>query len=241
MSRCCRQILELQCWSRRGASNPPQQRPSHLRQPQHSMNLTIEPWTPPPKKRERGVPPPVFRPSLVSTLAESQVAHRRRLGAHRGRSAVGTARCGGIPRGALPAGGCGVAKGAASATDLPVVGTGKCAILSRELNRFVGGVPFCLKQSTVTVTSLLEPGVLSEFAKCFPGSQIDYFVRCFRRFCSAVVGGQDCIRREGASEAAPEAVRQAVGGGCRSGWGRLLSVTSAIEAGTCREGDSGWA
>ena len=27
------------------------------------------------------------------------------------------------------------------------------------------------------------------------------------------------------SEAAPEAVRQAVGGGCRSGWGRLLSVT----------------
>ena len=30
---------------------------------------------------------------------------------------------------------------------------------------------------------------------------------------------QDCIRREGASEAAPEAVRQAVGGGCQSGWG----------------------
>ena len=28
-------------------------------------------------------------------------------------------------------------------------------------------------------------------------------------------------RREGASEAAPEAVRQAVGGGCQSGWGRL--------------------
>ena len=31
---------------------------------------------------------------------------------------------------------------------------------------------------------------------------------------------------------APEAVGQAVGGGCRSGWGRLLSVTSAIEHGT---------
>ena len=29
--------------------------------------------------------------------------------------------------------------------------------------------------------------------------------------------GQGCIGREGASEAAPEAVRQAVGGGCRSG------------------------
>ena len=40
---------------------------------------------------------------------------------------------------------------------------------------------------------------------------------------------QRCIRREGAPEAAPEAVRQAVGGGCQSGWGRLLSVTNAIE------------
>ena len=50
-----------------------------------------------------------------------------------------------------------------------------------------------------------------------------------------------CIRREGASEAAPEAVRQAVGGGCQSGWGRLLSVTNAIEAGTWRQGDSGGA
>ena len=41
-----------------------------------------------------------------------------------------------------------------------------------------------------------------------------------------------CIRRAGTSEAAPEAVRQAVGGGCQSGWGRLLSVTNAIEGGT---------
>ena len=56
-------------------------------------------------------------------------------------------------------------------------------------------------------------------------------------------GGQGCIRREGTctSEVGPEAVRQAVGGGCRSGWGRLLSVTNAIEAGTWRQGDSGWA
>ena len=52
---------------------------------------------------------------------------------------------------------------------------------------------------------------------------------------------QGCIRREGTSEVAPEAVGQAVGGGCRSGWGRLLLVTNAIEAGTCRQGDSGWA
>ena len=47
-------------------------------------------------------------------------------------------------------------------------------------------------------------------------------------------GPQRCIRREGASEAAPEAVRQAVGGGCQSGWGRLLLVTNAIEPGTWR-------
>ena len=36
-----------------------------------------------------------------------------------------------------------------------------------------------------------------------------------------------CIRREGTSEEGPEAIRQAVGGGCRSGWGPLLSVTNA--------------
>ena len=53
--------------------------------------------------------------------------------------------------------------------------------------------------------------------------------------------GQGCIRREGGSEVAPEAVGQAVGGGCQSGWGRVLSVTNAIEAGTWRQGDSGWA
>ena len=47
------------------------------------------------------------------------------------------------------------------------------------------------------------------------------------------------IRTEGTSEAAPAAVRQAVGGGCRSGWGRLLSVTNAIEACTWCQGDSG--
>ena len=34
------------------------------------------------------------------------------------------------------------------------------------------------------------------------------------------------MRREGASEAAPGAVRQAVGGGCRSGWGRVMALQS---------------
>ena len=52
---------------------------------------------------------------------------------------------------------------------------------------------------------------------------------------------QGCIRREGTSEAAPEAVRRAVGGGCQSGWGRLLSVTNAVEAGIWCQGDNGWA
>ena len=54
-----------------------------------------------------------------------------------------------------------------------------------------------------------------------------------------VTPGQGCIRGERTSEAAPEAVRQAVAGGCRGGWGRLLSVTNAIEAGTWRQGNSG--
>ena len=50
---------------------------------------------------------------------------------------------------------------------------------------------------------------------------------------------QRCIGRAAALEEAPEAVRQAVGGGYQSGQGRLLSVTNAIEPGTCRSGDSG--
>ena len=61
-------------------------------------------------------------------------------------------------------------------------------------------------------------------------------------FCPKLGGhGQGCTRREGTSQAAPEAVEQAVGGGCQSGWGRLLSVILAVEASTCRQGDSGWA
>ena len=52
---------------------------------------------------------------------------------------------------------------------------------------------------------------------------------------------RDALEGQGASEAASEAVRQAVGGGCQSGWGRLLSITNAIEACTWRYRDSGWA
>ena len=56
-----------------------------------------------------------------------------------------------------------------------------------------------------------------------------------------LVGGGGFVGREGTSEVAPGAVRQAVGGGCHSRSGRLLSVTNAIEPGTCRLRDSGWA
>ena len=62
----------------------------------------------------------------------------------------------------------------------------------------------------------------------------------FAAGCGDRGSGQGCTRREGASQAAPAAVRQAVGGGCQSGWGRLLSVTNAVEAGAWRQGDSGW-
>ena len=54
-------------------------------------------------------------------------------------------------------------------------------------------------------------------------------------------GEQGCIGRQGTSAVASEAVRQAVGGGCKSGCRRSLSVTNAIEAGTCRQAHSGWA
>ena len=47
---------------------------------------------------------------------------------------------------------------------------------------------------------------------------------------------------EGASEAAEEAVRQAVGGGCQSGCGAVtVGYKCHSEAGTWRQGDSGWA
>ena len=54
-------------------------------------------------------------------------------------------------------------------------------------------------------------------------------------------GGGGCIGREAASDGAPKAVRQAVGGGCQSGWGRLLSVTNAVPADTCRQDNCSWA
>ena len=53
-------------------------------------------------------------------------------------------------------------------------------------------------------------------------------------------GGQGCIRRERTSEPAPETFRQAVGR-LPKRLGRLLSVTNAIEAGTWRQQDGGWA
>ena len=59
--------------------------------------------------------------------------------------------------------------------------------------------------------------------------------------CTGLPCQQGCIGREGTSEAVPEAIRQVVGGGCQSGWGWILSVTNAILAGTCLQGDSGWA
>ena len=54
-------------------------------------------------------------------------------------------------------------------------------------------------------------------------------------------GGGGCIRRAGTSEEAPGVIRQAVGEGCESGSGRLLSVANAVEVGTWRRRNSGWA
>ena len=61
------------------------------------------------------------------------------------------------------------------------------------------------------------------------------------RTLHAIPLGPGMHQKGGTSEAAPKAVRQAVGRGCQIGWGRLPSVTSAIKAGTCRQGDGGWA
>ena len=50
---------------------------------------------------------------------------------------------------------------------------------------------------------------------------------------------RDEVEGQGPPERGPAAVRRAVGGGCQSGLGRLLSVTNATEAGTGRRGDCG--
>ena len=42
-----------------------------------------------------------------------------------------------------------------------------------------------------------------------------------------------CTKREGASEAAPGAVGQAVGGGCQSGWGKEIILSSNSPWGFC--------
>ena len=71
--------------------------------------------------------------------------------------------------------------------------------------------------------------------------QEQLFTRLPRLISEVCPCPRDALEGEGTLEVAPGAVRQAVGGGCRSGRGRLLSVTNDIEAGTWRQGDSGWA
>ena len=88
----------------------------------------------------------------------------------------------------------------------------------------------CPVKEVVEAAHAVGACVLLDACQSVPHMPVDVGV------CMAL-DGQGCIRREGTSEAAPEAVRRAVGGGCRSGWGRLLSVTNPIEAGTCRQGD----
>ena len=64
-----------------------------------------------------------------------------------------------------------------------------------------------------------------------------FFIAVCLCVCVCAVGGE---RAKGPLDVT-DAVRQAVAGGCQSGWGQLLSGTNAIEAGTCRQGDSAWA
>ena len=70
---------------------------------------------------------------------------------------------------------------------------------------------WCWRNPVCCVHGARIPGLLRSCAGCRTGRYEDG--------ARAYWGRQGCIRREGASEAAPEAVRQAVGGGCQSGWG----------------------
>ena len=133
--------------------------------------------------------------------------------------------------GGVPGGGC---SGAWTATDGAPTGSWP-ALEDEGRRRMQGGVA---RRGAGGGAVWLGAAMLSTASGCFSLQQ---------RGIQGVGGGgggeaeQGCIGREAASEAAPVAVRQAVRGGCQSGWGRLLSVTNAIKAGTWRQGDSGWA
>ena len=75
---------------------------------------------------------------------------------------------------------------------------------------------------------------------CCPQILLDHCASILH-LCVVAPAPQGCIRREGTPAGARESVRQAIGGGCQSGWGRLLPVTNAVWAGIGRMGDSGWA
>ena len=117
------------------------------------------------------------------------------------------------------------------------------AVLTKEVYTEVERVVVCHGLGDIAL-KCLTLGVLGELGACklLDGPTTFMATRNCRLGHGEDVAHwpQGCIRREGTLEAAPEAVRQAAGGGCQSGWGRLLSVTNAMEAGTCRPGDSGW-
>ena len=77
------------------------------------------------------------------------------------------------------------------------------------------------------------PGVRTRPPSQGPGGALEPAMATGLGGWSPSVSRGALVTGEGTSEAAPETVRQAVGGGCQSGWGRLLSVTVAVEAGTC--------
>ena len=62
-----------------------------------------------------------------------------------------------------------------------------------------------------------------------------YFVRCSGAHDHPKLG---MYWKGRGPEGVPEAVRQA---GCHSGWGRLLLVTNGVGAGSCGQGEIGWA
>ena len=55
------------------------------------------------------------------------------------------------------------------------------------------------------------------------------------------VRGREALDRTGPQRRPHKRLDRRLEEVAKSGWGRLLSVTNAIESGTCRQGDSGWA
>ena len=137
------------------------------------------------------------------------------------------------------------------ATSGPSVRGGGGGGLQGAAPRTKGDLPGCTcvraTAPRVWLDNSASPGPGFDGGNKYNFAKVNIYLGCFGAPTFGLLGSrpplppEGCISRVGPLKSVPEAVGQAVGGRRQSGWGRLLSVTNAVEAGTWRQRDSGWA